>query len=208
MATKADNLGSTGETNDSTPTRETLNINDVLKTAATLIRQRGYHGTSMQDIADALGIRKSSLYHHVKTKQDMLFLILNEAIEGVTRGILEVHAQDLRPSEKLHLAIRNHLILLEERQESIGVLLRERNSLDPEYSKVYIPKRKRYEKEFQRIIEEGIKEGEFRAVDVKTTTYAILGMCNWMVQWYSPKGQKSMDEFVELFTDLAMRMLT
>ncbi|MCL5960781.1 MAG: TetR/AcrR family transcriptional regulator [Chloroflexi bacterium] len=207
MATRIHKIVPTSTGGDAPVQRETLNIRDVLRVAAALMRQHGYHGTSMQDIADELGIRKSSLYHHIKTKQEMLFLILDESIESVSKGLFEIMDSALSPKEKLRLAIGNHITEFGEHLDSVGVLLRERASLDPEYEVIYLPKRKKYERTFQQIILDGIREGVFDTEDTKMAAFAILGMCNWMAQWYSPNGDRTPEQVIEAFTKLAERML-
>lgn len=184
-----------------------LTRRDVLKAATRLIRQQGYHGTSVNDIAVALSITKSSLYHHIKSKQDMLFQILDEAITSVSKGLVEISSADLPPTQKISLAMSNHILNLVEHRESVSVLLQERNSLESPYLEVYLPKRKSYELLFRRVIQDGIASGEFRSVDPKTTTLAILGLCNWLVQWYDPEGELSPQTITDSYIDLVMRML-
>ena len=184
-----------------------LTRQDVLLAARKIIRRQGYHGTSIQDIADALGIRKSSVYHHIKSKQDMLYQILDEALGADTQGIAQIASSNLPPTRKLELALAHHISTLIEHFESVSILYREPNSLEPPYRDIYLPKRKHFERLFRRIIDEGIDVGEFSTADSKITAFAVLGMCNWLVHWYDPEGELSAKEIVERLTALAKRML-
>jgi AcrR family transcriptional regulator len=184
-----------------------LTRKDVLKVAAKLIRAHGYHGTSTQMIADELGISKSTYFHHAKSKQDMLFEILNEPLQKVYPNLQEIYSQQLSPKKKLELAIRNHILVLVDSIEVVAVLLQERDCLKPPYSDIITPVREGYVKIFRRIIEDGTKSGDFRPVEPKMAAYAILGMCNWLVQWYNPEGEISPQILTEMYIDFALKIL-
>ena len=82
-----------------------MNRSDIIQTAAQIFRQKGYHAASMQDIADAVGLQKASLYHHVAGKQDILAAILDAALDRLIGEMQSVLARDVPPKEKLRLAI-------------------------------------------------------------------------------------------------------
>ncbi len=184
-----------------------LTRKDVLKVAARLIRAHGYHGTSTQMIADELGISKSTFFHHAKSKQDMLFEILNEPLQKVYPNLQKIYAQQLSPKNKLELAVSNHILNFVESLEVVAVLLQERDCLKPPYSEILSPVREGYVKIFRRIIEDGVQSGDFRPIEPKMAAYAILGMCNWLVQWYNPEGEISPQMLTEMYTDFALKIL-
>jgi AcrR family transcriptional regulator len=184
-----------------------LTRKDVLKAAAKLIRIHGYHGTSTQMIADALGVSKSTFFHHIKSKQDMLFQILHEPMQKVYPDLQEIYSQQLSPTQKLEFAVTNHILALTESIEVVAVLLQERDCLKPPYSDILEPEREGYVRFFRLVIEDGVASGEFRSVDPKMAALAVLGMCNWLVQWYNPEGEVSAQAIAEMYADFALRFL-
>ncbi|KUO71111.1 MAG: hypothetical protein APF81_18740 [Desulfosporosinus sp. BRH_c37] len=184
-----------------------LTRQEVLKVAARMIRNHGYHGTSTKMIADELGVSKSTFFHHIKSKQDMLFEILNEPMQRVFPGLQEIYSRQISPTEKLKLAVSNHILRLVESSEIVSVLLQERDCIKPPYSEVLETVRDGYVKIFHSIIEEGVASGEFQIVEPKMAVFAILGMCNWLVQWYNPEGEVSAQTIVEMYSDFALRLV-
>ncbi len=184
-----------------------LTSKDVLKAAAKLIRIHGYHGTSTQMIADVLGVSKSTIFHHIKSKQDMLFQILNEPMQKVYPNLQEIYSRQLSPAQKLELAVTNHMLLLVDNIEVVAVLLQERDCLKPPYSEILEPVREGYSQIFCRIIEDGVNNGDFRQTNPRIATLAILGMCNWLVQWYNPEGAISSQSIAKTYAEYALQLL-
>jgi len=114
---------------------------NILQAAALLFQQKGYHATSMQDIADAVELKKGSLYHYVDSKQDILFALLNEALELILERLEYVAGQDLSPEQKIRQATRAYLNFLAENPSLSSVLLLEYRSLEEDYKKLHIPRR-------------------------------------------------------------------
>src|SRR4051812_3793598 len=110
----------------------------ILESAAQVIRQKGFHGASMADIAEAVQLQKASLYHHFGSKQEILLELLDRALELVSARMAEVMAMDMPPDEKLRLAIYAYLQNLNEQGDLVSVLLLEHRSLDPEYKSRHI----------------------------------------------------------------------
>jgi AcrR family transcriptional regulator len=178
---------------------------EVIKAAARLFQEKGYHATSMQDIANEVGLRKGSLYYHVASKQDLLFQIMNLGIMGALKELEGICATDSSPTEKLRLAVQSLVSALAEQRERVVVFLQELRSLQPDQLKEIATKRKRYEALFQQILEEGTKEGVFRLPDTKIAAYGLLGMCNWIHQWYKAGGRLSPGEIGQMFTELFLQ---
>src|SRR5574340_331795 len=139
----------------------------ILRAAAMLFHARGVEGTSMKAIAEAVGIQKSSLYHHVRSKDELLFEILQHTVDVATGGLQEI-AQSRRPAaERLRLAVRHHVINLVEDLDNVACFVEESKALGPTHREAYIAKRDAYEQYFREIIEDGIARGEFRRTDVR-----------------------------------------
>lgn len=180
---------------------------EILDAAARLFKEKGFHATSMRDIADAVGMQKGSLYYHIASKEELLFRISHDAINAVIARLEAIAEAPLSPTEKLRQAIENHVLTLCERLDLLSVFLRESKTLTAEQQAQILERRKRYEELFESILEEGIAAGEFRAVDVPIVASGLLGMLNWMHQWYRPDGRLSPQQIAAIFVDLTLRGL-
>lgn len=178
--------------------------NEIFYAAASLFKQKGFHATSMQDIADAVGMQKGSLYYHISSKEELLFRISHEAISTVTEQLEEIATAPLTPSEKLRAAVEIHVETLCKRLDLMSVFLKESNTLTAEQQAQILAHRRRYEELFRGILREGIGAGEFRPVDVGAVSNALLGMLNWMHHWYRPDGRLSPTEIAKVFSDFAL----
>jgi AcrR family transcriptional regulator len=180
---------------------------DIINAAAQIIREKGYHGTSMQDIADAVQLQKASIYHHVASKQDILFTILEKALDMLIGDMQPVVNSELHPEEKLQLAMQVYIGRLAEDADLSTVLLLEHRSLEDDLWVKHIKRRDRYEALWRQIIQEGVETGVFRPVDVSVITFAILGVQNWMITWFRTGGRYSALEIADHFSDLFLRGL-
>jgi AcrR family transcriptional regulator len=182
-----------------------MNREMILEASAQIIRQKGYHAASMQDIADAVNLQKASLYHHFSSKQDILLALLDQALDLLIERVSVVTSGDLPADEKLSQAMRIYLGCLEEHAALASVLLLEHRSLTPEYHDRHIPRRDRFERLWRDLIQEGMGSGVFHAVDPAMTARALLGVMNWTITWYRPEGRYSSgqisDNFASLFLD-------
>jgi AcrR family transcriptional regulator len=158
-------------------------------------------------IARELGVSKSTLFHHIGSKQDMLFEILREPMEEVYPRLQEIYRRPISATEKLRLAVSNHILGMAQNLEVVTVLLLERDCLDEPYREVLRPTRERYVQIFRDLIRDGVAGGEFRPVDPKIAAFAILGMCNWLVQWYNPQGEIPPEEIAKTYAEFAVRAL-
>ena len=179
----------------------------ILESAAQVIRQKGFHGASMADIADAVQLQKASLYHHFSSKQDILLELLNMALEMVTERMLLVMAQNMPADEKLRLAMRTYLKTLSEQGDLVSVMLLEHRSLDPEYRSRHIPHRDRFEQMWRDLIQQGVETGIFVCDDIPLTVRGLMGVMNWTITWYRPGGQLSIDEISDNFASMFMNGL-
>jgi TetR/AcrR family transcriptional regulator, cholesterol catabolism regulator len=182
-----------------------MNREQILESAAQLIREKGFHAASMQDIADAVNLQKASLYHHFSSKQEILLALLDQALDLLIERITAVLSLKTPSDEKLRLAMQVYLGSLDEYAALAAVLLLEHRSLDPEYHDRHIPRRDRFERLWRDLIQEGVANGFFQAVDPSMTARALLGVMNWTITWYRPDGKLSIqqisDQFAALFLD-------
>jgi AcrR family transcriptional regulator len=185
-----------------------MNKEQILEVAAQIIRQKGFHATSMQDIADGVSLQKASLYHHVASKQEILLELLDQALDLITDSVTQVMQQDISPQEKIRQACRVYLSTLANRSDVVSVLLLEHRSLEPKYRAKHIPRRDRFEKLWRVIIQEGIKAGVFCDTDdIPLAARILLGNLNWVITWYKPTGPLTTDQIADHISSLFMNGL-
>ena len=170
---------------------------EILIQAANLFRKKGFSGTSMQDIARDVGILKGSIYYYFNSKNEIFREVLNKGISPVLKNAEFIIAKDLSPAEKLRELLRSHIDYIIHDNYSLILYFQEKEKISLQETKKYIESRNRYEKIFKDLLAQGIKQGVFPKVDITLTVYAILGMCNWIVQWYNPKGSRSPKDIIE-----------
>lgn len=179
----------------------------LVRAAARLFREQGFHGTSVAEIASAAWITKSSLYHHFESKQALLAEILTETASRVTPAVEAIASADLPAAERLRAAAKCHVVELIHDQDMVACFVEEGRFLAPEYRDSFVAARDRYEQSFRRILADGVGSGEFRPVSVRLASLAVLGMCNSVVHWYQPSGDLDVDAVAEQFADLTVRSL-
>jgi AcrR family transcriptional regulator len=179
----------------------------ILESAAQVFRQKGFHGASMAEIAEAVQLQKASLYHHFSSKQEILLELLDRALEMVTERMLQVMAQDVPADEKLRLAMRSYLKTLSEQGDLVSVMLLEHRSLDPEYRSRHIPNRDRFENMWRDLIRQGVQAGVFACDNIPLTVRGLMGVMNWTITWYRPSGELSIDDISDNFASMFMNGL-
>ena len=178
---------------------------DILDAAAQVIRKKGFHAASMADIAQAVNLQKASLYHHVASKQEILLALLDRALDKLTERIAPLAAQTAQSApadEKLRDMTRTYLQLMAENADLASVLLFEHRSLEPKQHARHIPNRDRFEALWRDVLSEGVKSGVFACPDPALTIRALLGILNWTLTWYRPKGELSIEQIADQYVDL------
>ncbi len=187
--------------------RRAAREDQLLEAATFLFKEKGYHNTSMQDLADALGVQKGSLYYYIDSKEELLRRLLERATSVMGAQIDEIYAADLSPVDKLRRALENHAETMMNNLNLVAVYLYEYRNLPPQRLEEALVVRKHYESVLAQILEDGIATGDFRPVNVKMTVFGLLGMLNWTHQWFSPEGEFSAKEIAALLVDLALHGL-
>lgn len=180
---------------------------EILRAALRAFRDKGYHATTLDDIAEHVGVRKTALYHYFPDKEAILYECHRASLAEVRR-LMETAAKDsASASERLGLVIREHVRVM---IETLGgsPLAFEVTALAPEHQAEVIQARDKYERGLRKIIDNGVKEGEFRPVDAKLAVFAILGAINWIAWWYRPEGAVKAPELGERFADYLVGGLT
>jgi AcrR family transcriptional regulator len=175
---------------------------DILDAAAQVIRKKGFHAASMADIAQAVNLQKASLYHHVASKQEILLALLDRALDKLTACIAPLAAQSAPADEKLRGMTRTYLQLMAENADLASVLLFEHRSLEPKPHARHIPNRDRFEALWRDVLSEGVKSGVFQCPDPALTVRGLLGILNWTLTWYRPKGELSIEQIADHYVNL------
>lgn len=180
----------------------------MVQVAARLFSERGYHGTSIQHLADALGLQKGSLYSHIGSKEELLFDVVNDGADRfLERGEQAASSRD-PASERLRRLLVGHVETAIEHLDAATVFLNEWRYLSEERRDLVREKRDRYEQLVRNIIEEGIAAGEFRDdANVRFAARLVLSAGNWTYAWFKPGGELGPTEIGERFADLLIRGL-
>ena len=181
---------------------------ELIQAAARLFSERGYHGTSMQHLADALGLQRGSLYAHIGSKEDLLL----DVVEDGARRFLErgeaAASMEALAAVRLRAFLAGHIETAVEHLDSVTVFLNEWRFLSPELRAVVQEKRDRYESMIRGIIDDGIAAGEFRPdVEVRLAARLVLSAGNWMYAWYRPGGELGPTAIAQRFADLLVKGL-
>jgi AcrR family transcriptional regulator len=180
-------------------------LREIVDRAAGLFDEEGYHRVSMEDIANAVGLRKPSLYHYVRSKDQILALIHHEFMELVIRR-QEARAKVPMPSTQRLLEVMSDILeLMETHRGHVRVFFEHYRELPEEEQRLVRQERDRYEASVERVIESGIRAAEFRPVNVRLTTLALFGMCNWAYQWYRKGGSMRTREIGYEFWQVFLR---
>jgi AcrR family transcriptional regulator len=159
---------------------------DVTREAARLFAERGYHGTSMGDLAEAVGVQKASLYSHTGSKQELLFATMREAADAF-HAALDAVPDDASAVERIRLALRGHLRVVSEQLDVATVFTREWRYLEGEHRQEILEERRRYEERFRALFREGVECGELRAdLDAGAAALLVLSAANWAYTWLTP----------------------
>jgi len=160
---------------------------EILHSALRAFRARGYHATTLEDIAAQLGMRSAALYHYFPDKAAILYQCHRDASAEVERVLKEARQRFTTPREQLAQVIAEHIRVMTETLQG-SPLAFEVTLLPPDHQAEIIAARDRYERGLRRIIDQGIRKGEFRPIDPKLATFVILGAINWIARWYRPEG--------------------
>ncbi len=178
----------------------------ILQEAARIFAEKGYEGASMQDLAQALGLSKAALYHHFRSKEEILYQISLLALsELLARGERALREKD--PRRALLLFMEGHARYIEENHPFFVVMLQGLASLSLPHREETVRLRDRHEANLRRILQKGVDQGVFRPVDVALAGRAVLSLLNWMIRWFKPGGPMKAEEVARKYWDLVLRGL-
>src|ERR671929_267548 len=173
---------------------------ELTRQAARLFAQKGYHGTSIGDLAEAMGVQKGSLYAHIESKQDLLYETMRDGAAAF-HAALDTIPDELPASEKIRLALRAHLRVVAEQLDVATVFVQEWRYLEGERRDEIVAERRRYEERIRALFREGRDLGELRSdLDDATAALLVLSAANWAYTWLRPGA--GTDELADRFHGL------
>jgi TetR/AcrR family transcriptional regulator, cholesterol catabolism regulator len=175
---------------------------ELTRAAARLFAEKGYHGTSTADLAEALGVQKGSLYSHIESKADLLWEVAREGAEAF-HAALDALPDEGPSVQRIRLAVRAHLRVVSEQLDVATVFTREWRYLEGERRERFVAERRRYEERFRALFREGRDRGDLRTdLDDATATLLALSAVNWAYTWLRPGA--ATDELADRFTALLL----
>jgi TetR/AcrR family transcriptional regulator, cholesterol catabolism regulator len=170
---------------------------ELTREAARLFAQRGYHGTSIGDLAQALGVQKATLYAHIRSKQDLLYETMRDGAAAF-HAVLDEIPEELPATEKVRLALRGHLRVVAEQLDVATVFVQEWRYLEGGRRDEIVGERRRYEERIRAFFREGRELGQLRTdLDDSTAALLMLSAANWAYTWLQPG--RDTDELADRF---------
>jgi AcrR family transcriptional regulator len=175
---------------------------ELTRQAARLFAERGYHGTSIGDLANALGVQKGSLYAHIESKQDLLYDAMSEGARAFHAALDEI-PETLPVTERIRLALRAHLRVVAEQIDVATVFVREWRYLEGPRADEFLAERRRYEERFRALFREGRERGELRTdLDDQAAVLLVLSAANWAYTWLARAADT--DDLADRFFDVLL----
>lgn len=173
---------------------------EILRSALRAFRENGYHATTLEDIAERLGLRSTALYHYFPDKEAILYQCHRRSLDQVVPLIDEARERYETASDRLAYVIREHVRVMTDTLEG-SPLAFEVPALSPAHQIEVVAARDRYEQGLRAIVAQGVECCEFRPVDPKIAVFAILGAINWIARWYRPDGSLHAPELGAQFAE-------
>ncbi|MCB2191491.1 MAG: TetR/AcrR family transcriptional regulator [Deltaproteobacteria bacterium] len=170
--------------------------------AARLFASQGYHATSLRELAETLGLNKSSLYHYFDSKQELLYRLLDDYISEALEEIQALCAGGRDPEEKLADFMRYYTRFYAKDLDRLALLVNEVDNLEPRFRRVLEKKERRYLAALTDIFEQLRSQGRLKDVPSTVAAFAFFGMVHYTFRWYRPKGRVSPEELSEMFWEI------
>jgi AcrR family transcriptional regulator len=175
----------------------------IYRTAARIICEKGYDATSLNDVADAVGLTKPGLYHYITSKESLLFGIMNFAMDRVQAEVVEPVQAVADAEEQLRTLITRHARLIMERGQEITLLVDEMAGLTRAHRRVVTERQRAYFELVRSILKRLSDEGKLRDVDVTVAAFSLFGMLLWVSRWYRPDGRLTSEQVADQIIHIA-----
>ncbi|MGH9762106.1 MAG: TetR/AcrR family transcriptional regulator [Blastocatellia bacterium] len=186
----------------------TERLNDIYRVAARIICEKGYDGTSMSDIADAVGITKAGVYHHIAGKRELLFAIMSYGMDSLENAVITPARSIADPEQRLRAVIINHARLITTHSTPQGnfitIVVDEVAGLTPDHRQEITRRKRAYIDLVRETLKELSREGKLREVDPTVGAFSLLGMILWLSRWYDPNGRLSSEQVADEVSKIAL----
>jgi AcrR family transcriptional regulator len=176
----------------------------IYRVAAEVMCQKGYEGTSMNDIADAVGLTKAGLYHYIRGKEDLLFQIMSYGMDMVDQDAIAPAKQTEDALERLRTIVSRHSKRVLEVGGAVSILLDEMYALTPAHRRVIKARKRAYFDLVRETLEQLAAEGKLRDVSPTVATFSLFGMVSWVSRWYRRDGKLTSEQVLTDFLEIAL----
>jgi AcrR family transcriptional regulator len=176
----------------------------IRQVAARLFRERGFHATSVRDIAEAVGLQGGSLYTHVQSKDDLLLEIVHHSANRFFSALEPIVSSDRDLLAKLREAIIAHVNVITEDLDAACVYTTEWQHLPPDRREAVAARRDEYERLFRGLIQQGIRQGFLAPLDEAYATRFVLSTLNYLYVWFKPEGRASADDVARMLANFVL----
>ncbi|WP_370947501.1 TetR/AcrR family transcriptional regulator [Amycolatopsis sp. cg5] len=182
--------------------RPGYDLESLLQVAVRLFNERGYDGTSMEDLSRKLGITKSAIYHHVPSKQELLRLAVDRALGGLFAVAQDTEAIEGRAIDRLEHLVRGSVLVLVEQLPFVTLLLRVRGNTKVE--RAALARRREFDRIVTELVKQAETEGDVRPdIDPAVTSRLLFGMVNSLTEWYRPRRGSTPAELADAVSKIA-----
>ena len=183
---------------------------EILDSALEQFNKYGIAKLTLEDIARALGLKKTAIYYYFKSRHDILLEVLLPSSKSLLTGMRNIRRMDMTSAEKLRSAFENHLASFDPTYLEMSIALREDHFFaDPSKLGLLQGTWDEYSNHWTELIREGQERGEFKdGLDPKMVAYGILGMCNWLSRWFDPSKGTSIEEIIDTYFTVTSNGLT
>ena len=180
---------------------------EVYRTAAQIILRKGYDATSINDIANALGMTKAGLYHYINGKKELLFDIMNFGLDELDEEVAKPARTITDPSARLRFIVASHAQLVTRGQGAITILVDEITALMPAQNRIITRRKREYFNRLRDVLNELKAAGKLHDVDTTVATFSLLGMINWLSRWFRQDGDLTQEQVAEQIATIALHGL-
>jgi AcrR family transcriptional regulator len=174
---------------------------EILRHAAAVFKEKGFHGATLDDISERLLLTKGSLYYYFRNKEEILYHCHDVSLDHVLHCLRTLDRAGVSPAERLEALLREHIRVMIDDLQAASMAI-EFTSLSPPLLRKIVAKRDRYEAGLRDLLEAGMARGEFTPGNARLLAFAILGAVNWIARWFSPGGPASAEEIADAFSAL------
>jgi len=180
---------------------------EILKSALSLLAEKGYHGTTMEDIASHLFMTKGSIYYYFKDKQDLVYQSQLKIMHRSINNINEVKKLDLPVTERLEKIIAIHIEYAVRERAGFELMVNPNEIFSAEQLKEILYLRDKYASGYDDLLQEGVDSGDFSVDHIKIVRNTLLGAMNWVTQWFSFEGEMNEKQFATIVAKYIMRIV-